>query len=146
MNIVILVGRLTRDPEIRYSQNAEETIAVARFTLAVDRRGSHNNHNNEQQTADFVRCVAFRKRAEFVEKYLYQGTKIIILGSLRIDNYTNKDGQKVYYSQVIIDNIEFAEGKKSDMEIKRNLSMTDEVDNNEFMNIPDGIDDELPFD
>ena len=101
MNRVILMGRLTRDPDIRYSQSAEDSMAIARFTLAVDRRGSRNNQNGDQQSADFISCVAFRRQAEFAEKYLHQGTKIVLQGSIRTGSYTNKDGQRVYTTEVI---------------------------------------------
>ena len=111
MNRVILMGRLTRDPDIRYSQSAEDSMAIARFTLAVDRRGSRNNQNGDQQSADFISCVAFRRQAEFAEKYLHQGTKIVLQGSIRTGSYTNKDGQRVYTTEVIADDLEFAESK-----------------------------------
>lgn len=141
MNRVILIGRLTRDPEVRYSQNAEGSMAIARFTLAINRMKSNEN---EEQTADFIRCITFRKRAEFVEKYLRQGTKIVLQGSIRTGSYTNKDGQKVYTTDVIADYIEFAEIKAvcndafSDFE--------SDAANDGFMNIPDNVEDEgLPF-
>ena len=102
MNKVILMGRLTRDPDIRYSQSAEDSMAIARFTLAVDRRGSRNNQNGDQQSADFISCVAFRRQAEFAEKYLKQGTKIVISGRIQTGSYTNRDGVKVYKTDVVI--------------------------------------------
>ena len=133
MNKVILMGRLTRDPEIRYSQS-DPTLAIARYTLAVNRRIS----NGEEQNADFIRCVVFKKGAEFAEKYFRQGMRVLICGRLQIGSYTNKDGQKVYISEVVVDEQDFADSKKSNSSV----SQTDE---NGFMNIPEGIDDELPF-
>ena len=111
MNRVILMGRLTRDPDIRYSQSAEDSMAIARFTLAIDRRGSRNNQNSEQQTADFIHCVAFKGIAEVIEKYVHQGTKVAIQGRIHTGSYTNKDGQRVYTTEVIADDLEFAESK-----------------------------------
>ena len=111
MNRVILMGRLTRDPEVRYSQG-ERTMAIARYTLAVDRRGRRNQDGNEQ-TADFISCVAFGKNGEFAEKYLKQGTKIAITGRIQTGSYTNKDGNKVYTTEVVVEEQEFAESKKS---------------------------------
>lgn len=108
MNKVILMGRLTRDPDVRYSQN-ENSTAVARFTLAVDRRFK----KDEQQSADFISCVAFGKTAEFFEKYMKQGSKICVEGRIQTGNYTNKDGQKVYTTDVVVENVEFAESKGS---------------------------------
>ncbi|MDD6797832.1 MAG: single-stranded DNA-binding protein [Bacteroides sp.] len=152
MNRVILMGRLTRDPDVRYSQNAEGSMAIARFTLAVDRRGSRNNQNGDQQTADFISCVAFRRQAEFAEKYLHQGTKIVLQGNLRTGSYTNKDGQKVYTTDVVVDELEFAESKSA--AAGSEASYADHSSRPEpsaaagdgFMNIPDGVEDEgLPF-
>lgn len=141
LNRVILMGRLTRDPEVRYSQNADGSMAVASFTLAVNRRKSSES---EQQTADFIRCVAFRNRAEFAEKYLRQGTKVVIQGSIRTGNYTNKDGQKIYTTDVVIDDIEFAESKAASA--NGNIHEDDNVSEDGFMNVPDGVEDEgLPF-
>lgn len=147
MNRVILMGRLTRDPDIRYSQGAD-SMAVARFTLAVDRRMGRRE-GAEQQTADFISCVAFGKTAEFAEKYLRQGTKIAAIGRIQTGSYTNKDGQKIYTTEVILDEIEFAESKGA------HENGTDSLHNparqgttpagDGFMNIPDGIDEELPF-
>lgn len=149
MNKVILMGRLTRDPDIRYSQSGDGSMAIARYTLAVDRRG-RRNENGGEQTADFISCVAFRNNAEFAEKYLHQGTKLVVTGRIQTGSYTNKDGQKVYTTDVVVDEQEFAESKAS-------------AGNNEggyvpsrpepsaavgdgFMNIPDGVEDEgLPF-
>ena len=111
MNKVILMGRLTRDPEVRYSQG-ERAMAIARYTLAVDRRGRRGQDGSEQ-TADFISCVAFGKLGEFAEKYLKQGTKIAITGRIQTGSYTNKDGNKVYTTEVVVEEQEFAESKKS---------------------------------
>ena len=144
MNKVIEVGRLTRNPEIRYTQGAEP-MAIARYPLAVDRRQSRNNDN--QQSADFIPCVAFGKLAEFAEKYLAQGTKIVIEGHLQSGSYTNKDGNKVYTLDVIIESQEFAESKAANQSRAGNSqpAPTGPVDGEGFMNIPDDIAEELPF-
>ena len=144
MNKAILVGRLTRDPEIRYTV-AGESMCIARYTLAVDRRGKREEG---QPTADFINCVAFGKNGEFAEKYLRQGTKIAIGGHIQTGSYTNKDGKKVYTTDVVIDEQEFAESKNSqssNVSSGSSTQQTPEVDENGFMNIPDGIDEELPF-
>ena len=107
MNKVILMGRLTRDPDIRYTQG-ENSMAVARYTLAVDRRRSSNDGNRE---ADFISCTAFGRQAEFAERYLHQGTKIAITGRIQTGSYTNRDGQKVYTTDVVVEEQEFAESK-----------------------------------
>ena len=109
MNKVILMGRLTRDPEIRYS-SGENSIAVGRFTLAVDRRFKHDG---EEQQADFISCVAFGKIAEFLEKYTRQGTKLVIEGRIQTGSYTNRDGNKVYTTDIVVENAEFAESKRA---------------------------------
>lgn len=146
MNKVILMGRLTRDPEVRYSQGANAT-AVCRYTLAVDRRFKREG----QPDADFINCTVFGKGAEFAEKYFRQGTKIAVTGSLQQDNYTNKNGEKVYSFQVIIDEQEFAESKNASGAAGSNnggFTNARPVNNGgsgDFMNIPDGIEDELPF-
>ncbi|MCI8557932.1 MAG: single-stranded DNA-binding protein [Lachnospiraceae bacterium] len=142
MNKVILMGRLTRDPDVRYSQG-EEPVAIARYTLAVDRRF----HRDGEQTADFISCVAFRKLGEFAEKYLRQGTKIAITGRIQTGSYTNRDGQKVYTTDVVIESQEFVESKKAVEEREAAEYGGQQVvpDGDGFMNIPDGIDDELPF-
>ena len=145
MNKIILMGRLTRDPEIHYSQG-ENAMAIARFTLAVDRR---RRSNNSEQTADFIPCVAFDKLAEFAEKYLHQGTKMLVTGRVQTGSYTNKDGQKVYTTEVMVDEMEFAESKASSE--GSNYSTPGRPEPNAdagdgFMNIPDGVEDEgLPF-
>ena len=142
MNKVILMGRLTRDPEVRYS-TGENAMAIARYTLAVDRR----HHREGEAEADFISCVAFDKRAEFEEKYLQKGTKIVISGRLTTGKYTNKDGQTVYTTDVIIDECEFAESKNSSGGNRQtgNSSPASAAPGDGFMNIPDGIDEELPF-
>ena len=142
MNRVILMGRLVRDPEIRYSQ-VEKSTAVARFSLAVDRKFKQEG----QPTADFINCLAFGKRAEFLEKYCKKGTKLVVEGSWQTGSYTNKDNQKVYTNECLIENCEFAESKNASC--GNNSSGNALVQNNggeDFMHIPDGIDDsELPF-
>lgn len=144
MNKVILMGRLTREPDIRYAQG-ENPLAIARYTLAVDRR---YKRDNEQQTADFISCVAFGKNGEFAEKYLHQGTKIVIDGRIQTGSYTNKDGNKVYTTEVVVENQEFAESKASAAGSAGAgvQSVQPTVDADGFMNIPDGVEDVgLPF-
>lgn len=142
MNKVILMGRLTRDPEVRYSQGANQT-AVARFSVAVDRRFKREG----EPSADFFNCTSFGKQAEFVEKYLHQGTKVVLVGRLQNNNYTNKDGQMVYNMQVLVDEIEFAESKNASSGSTDGGNRSQVANNygDGFMNIPDGIDEELPF-
>lgn len=146
MNKVILMGRLTRDPEVRYSQG-ENATAVARYTLAVDRRF---NRNNDDQTADFINCVAFGRSGEFAEKYLHKGTKVAITGRIQTGSYTNKDGVRVYTTDVVVEDQEFAESKNASAgnggyaPAERNDSAPAAAGDG-FMNIPDGIDEELPF-
>ena len=111
MNSVVLMGRLTRDPEVRYSQG-EQPMAIARYTLAVDRRRSRNN--NDENSADFISCVAFGRAGEFAEKYFHKGIKICVSGRIQTGSYTNKDGQKVYTTEVVVENQEFAESKSAD--------------------------------
>ncbi len=138
MNKVILMGRLTRDPEVRYSQG-ENSTAIARYTLAVDRRFRRNNDG--EQSADFIGCVAFGRSAEFAEKYFRQGLKVIVTGRIQTGSYTNKEGQKVYTTDVVVEEQEFAESKKS-----QGYGMNGEGPAGDgFMNVPDGIDEELPF-
>ncbi|MCR5272455.1 MAG: single-stranded DNA-binding protein [Lachnospiraceae bacterium] len=149
MNKVILVGRLTRDPDIRYSQGGEQPMAVARYTLAVDRRNRRDNNGDNAQTADFIGCVAFGRQGEFAERYLHKGMKIAVIGRIQTGSYTNKDGQKVYTSDVVVEEHEFVESKAaSDASIggftpSGKPSPSDAGDG--FMNIPEGIDEELPF-
>ena len=145
MNKVILMGRLTRDPEVRYSQG-ENASAVARYTLAVDRRFKRDG----EQSADFINCVAFGRTAEFAEKYLRQGTKIAVTGRIQTGSYTNRDGVKVYTTDVVIEEQEFAESKAasgaSNSSYQASPAPSPSVDIGDgFMNIPDGIDEELPF-
>lgn len=137
MNRTFLCGRLTRDPEVRYGDNQK---AVARFNIAVDRKFKREG----DPTADFFNCTAFGKTAEFVEKYLKKGTKMLVFGHIQNDNYTNKDGQMVYSVQIIVDELEFAEGKGSSG-ASNNNNAAPQADQESFMNIPQGIDDELPF-
>ena len=152
MNKVIRMGRLTRDPEVRYSQGASQT-AVARFSIAVDRRFKREG----EPDADFFNCTSFGRQAEFVERYLHKGTKVVLSGRVQNDNYTNKEGQMVYSVRIMVDEIEFAESKNA------SGGGNDGGYNNGggfggngsapapagagdgFMNIPDGIDEELPF-
>ena len=153
MNRVVLMGRLTRDPEIRYS-NGENALAIARFTLAVDRRFNRRN----DQTADFITCKAFGKQAEFAERFLHQGIKVAASGRIETGSYTNRDGQKVYTTEVILDEIEFAESKAANEAARGSMGGGYQsapapapmpapmgAAGNGFMNIPDGIDEELPF-
>ena len=147
MNEVILMGRLTREPAISWTQG-QNPLEIARFTLAVDRKGKREENG---QNADFISCVAFGKIAEFAEKYLQRGTKIALTGRIATGSYTNRDGQKVYTTDVVVESIEFAESKQA---AGGNQSRQQEqpaaggqypTDHNGFMNIPDGIDEELPF-
>lgn len=140
MNKVILMGRLTADPEVSYAQT-QNNMAVARYTLAVDRRIKREN----EATADFIRCVTFGKNAEFAEKYLRKGTKIAINGRIQTGSYTNKDNQKVFTTDVIVDEQEFAESKKETQDNAPFAPDYGKPDGDGFMNIPDGIDEELPF-
>jgi single-strand DNA-binding protein len=140
MNKVILMGRLTRDPEVRYSQGDNST-AIARYSIAVDRRGKQNNE--QQQTADFINIVAFGKAGEFAEKYLHKGTKVLVTGRIQTGSYTNKDGVKVYTTDVVAEDQEFAESKKAGGENEgQPAPMTDEQG---FMSMPDDFMDDLPF-
>ena len=147
MNKVILMGRLTRDPEVRYSQG-ENPTAIARYTLAVDRRF---NRNNDDQSADFIGCVAFGRAGEFAEKYFRKGTKIAVTGRIQTGSYTNKDGVRVYTTDVVVEEQEFAESKNSSAGAEGSYtggsSRAPEPSGagDGFMNIPDGIDEALPF-
>lgn len=146
MNKVILMGRLTRDPDVRYSAG-ESATAIARYSLAVDRRFKRNN---DEQTADFINCVAFGRAGEFAEKYFRKGTKVLVTGRIQTGSYTNKDGQKVYTTDVVVEEQEFAESKNASGEgggsnfAPARPEPTAEISDG-FMNIPDGIDEELPF-
>ena len=152
MNRVILMGRLTRDPEVRYSQG-ERSTAIARYTLAVDRRGRRNQDNGEQ-SADFINCVAFDRAGEFAEKYFRQGMRVLVSGRLQTGSYVNKDGQKVYTTEVILDDQEFADSKGASSEMGGGYTQSAPAQRpapasaigDGFMNIPDGVEDEgLPF-
>lgn len=141
MNKVILMGRLTRDPEVRYSQGQNQTC-IARYTLAVERRFKQEG----QQSADFIGCVAFGKLGEFAEKYLKQGTKVAITGRIQTGSYTNRDGQKVYTTDIVVEEQEFAESKNAagNRENAANTQQS-QTDADGFMHIPEGIEEELPF-
>ena len=149
MNKVILMGRLTRDPNVRYTQqnSSQESMCVARYTLAVDRRGARDG----QQSADFISCVAFGKNGEFAEKYFKQGTKIAISGRIQTGSYTNRDGVKVYTTEVVIEEQDFAESKaaaaqNSNMGVPQpSAPQPSAAASDGFMNIPDGLEEELPF-
>lgn len=147
MNKVILMGRLTRDPEVRYSQG-DNAMAIARYTLAVDRRQSRNNQNSDQ-TADFIQCVAFGRSGEFAEKYFRKGLKVVVTGRIQTGSYTNKDGQRVYTTDVVVEDQEFAESKNASANNGGGYAPADRPSPSDagdgFMNIPDGIDEELPF-
>ena len=157
MNTVILMGRLTRDPEIRYS-SGENATAIAHYRIAVDRRFKRDG----QPDADFFDCVVFGRQAEFVEKYLHQGTKIVLQGRLQNDNYTDRDGRMVYRNQIVVENQEFAESKAASQQSASSYRAPADPQSRDyaadsrqgsapdtsadgFMNIPDGIDEELPF-
>lgn len=142
MNKVILMGRLTRDPEVRWT-TGENAMAIARYTLAVDRRYTRNN--NEEQTADFINCVAFGKAGEFAEKYFHKGTKIAVSGRIQTGSYTNKDGVKVYTTDIVVEEQEFAESKNASSGNAPAGRPEPDAAGDGFMNIPDGIDEELPF-
>lgn len=146
MNKAIIMGRLVRDADIKWSQG-EEQLCIARFTLAVDRRFKRNN---DEKTADFISCIAFGRIAEFMEKFGHKGVKFVTEGRIQTGSYVNRDGQKVYTTDIVVEQIEFAESKNSslqnsmvqqDQDQKRSLK----EDQNGFMMIPEGIDDELPF-
>lgn len=161
MNKVILMGRLTRDPEVRYSAG-DNSLAIARYTLAVDRRFKRDG----EATADFISCVSFGRTAEFAEKYFRQGLKIAVTGRIQTGSYTNRDGQKVYTTEVVVEEQEFAESKAASDNYQGGSYQNNNYQNNNyggfggsnapaaggssvsadgFMNIPDGIDEELPF-
>ena len=150
MNKVILMGRLTRDPEVRYSAG-ENALAIARYTLAVDRRFRRDG----EASADFISCVCFGRSAEFAEKYFRQGLKIVVSGRIQTGSYTNRDGQKVYTTEVVVEDQEFAESKAASDNYAASHPQTSApvssmpgpgaASADGFMNIPDGIDEELPF-
>ena len=141
MNKVILMGRLTRDPDIRYTQSnsAQEQTCIARYSLAVNRRFNRDG----EQKADFISCVAFGRQAEFAEKYLRKGTKIVLAGRIQTGSYTNRDGQKVYTTDVVVEEQEFAESKTAGQIAQQNPAPMTREDG--FMEIPDGLEEELPF-
>ena len=149
MNKVILIGRLTRDPDIRYSSGENQT-AVARYTLAVDRRFKRQN---DDQTADFINCVVFGRGAEFAENYLHQGIKIAVTGRIQTGSYTNREGQKVYTTDVVVEEQEFAESKSAQaanagggyQQAAPSRPEPAQAAGDGFMNIPDAIEEELPF-
>jgi single-strand DNA-binding protein len=140
MNKVILMGRLTRDPHVTYKQG-DKPLAVARYTLAVNRRFKRNG----EQEADFINCVAFGKAGEFAEKYFRQGIKIVVSGRIQTGSYTNKDGIKVYTTDVVIEEQDFAESRKAMEQNKGDDMPETNTSEDGFMNIPDGLGDELPF-
>lgn len=164
MNKVILMGRLTKDPDVRYS-TGDQSQAYARYTLAVDRRMRRDNNDPNAQTADFIGCVAFGRSAEFAEKYLRKGTKVVVTGRIQTGRYTNKDGQTVFTTDVVVEDQEFAESKAvSDRTAGQYnysaparqsapaaapspaaASPAPAAADDGFINIPDGIDEELPF-
>ena len=141
MNKIILLGRLTRDADIKYSQGANATV-IARFTLAVDRRFKRDG---DEQTADFIPCVAFGKTAEFVERYCKQGTKLVVEGRWQTGSYTNNDGHKIYTNYCVVEHLEFAESKAAS-EGNSSRPAPSNAANDGFYNVPDGVDEEgLPF-
>ena len=144
MNRAILMGRLTRDPEVRYT-SGEKSMAVARYTLAVDRRGRGNNSG--EQTADFINIVAFDKAGEFAERYFRQGMGVLVSGRIQTGSYTNKEGQKVYTTDIVVDSQEFADSKGAGSGSGSGSSAAPSAPMGDgFMNIPDGVEDEgLPF-
>ncbi|MBO4904361.1 MAG: single-stranded DNA-binding protein [Lachnospiraceae bacterium] len=149
MNKVILVGRLTRDPDVRYS-SGDNAMAIARYTLAVDRRGRRDSAGSDQPTADFIGIVAFGRDGEFAEKYLRKGSRILVEGRIQTGSYTNKEGQKVYTTDVVVERHEFVDSKSSSGGSGDSYVPAQGQDNQAdsgdgFMNIPDGIDEELPF-
>ena len=155
MNKVILMGRLTRNPEVRYSAG-DSSMAIARYTLAVDRRFTRRGEDNNGATADFIPCVAFGRSAEFAEKYFHQGMKVVVTGRIQTGSYVNKDGQKVYTTEVVVEDQEFAESKASSDSYAASHPRTEAApapsmpspsaaSADGFMNIPDGIDEEMPF-
>jgi len=140
MNKIILMGRLVRDPEVRYSQG-NNPMAIARYTLAVDRKFKRDGEPN----ADFINCIAFGKNGEFAEKYLHKGIKILVEGRIQTGSYTNKDGIKVYTTDIVVESCEFAESKNANQSERPQAVSQASVDEGGWMNKPDGIDEELPF-
>ena len=158
MNKAIIMGRLTRDPIVNYSQG-ETPVAVVRFTVAVDRRVKRDANNSEQQTADFISCVALGRQGEFIERYFHQGNRICVSGRIQTGSYTNKEGQRIYTTDILVEEVDFAESKGASSnnaggygqnayggqpQASRPTPETASADG--FMNIPDGVEDEgLPF-
>ena len=143
MNFTALMGRLTADPDVRYTQS-DKPICTARYTLAVERRFERDGEPN----ADFIRCISFGKNGEFAEKYFKKGTKIALTGRIQTGSYTNKDGQKVYTTDVVVDTQEFAESKNASQNQDNatlNAASNTPLTLDGFMSVPDGIDEELPF-
>lgn len=140
MNKVILMGRLTRDPEVRYS-GSDNSMAIARYSLAVDRRFKRDG----EPDADFINCVAFGKAGEFAEKYLRKGTKIAVVGRIQTGSYTNKDGQKVYTTDVVVEEQEFAESKNNSGSSNGQATRPTTSNDTSFVDVADGVDSELPF-
>ena len=138
MNKVIMIGRLTRDPEVRYSQG-EKPMAIASYSLAVDRMYKRDG----EPSADFINCVAFGKAGEFAEKFLKKGVKVLITGHIQTGSYNNKDGKRVYTTDVVVEEQEFAESKRTEGGQQQEPSAGSAGDG--FMNIPDGVDEEMPF-
>ena len=160
INRVILMGRITRDPEVRYTQG-DKSMAIARYTLAVD-RGRRKTADDQQPSADFISCIAFGKSGEFAEKYLHKGTKICISGRIQTGSYTRQDGTKVYTTDVVVDEQDFCESRNAQSATAPAASPSQSATHaptapasaapaasdpalDGFMNIPDGIDEELPF-
>lgn len=142
MNKVILMGRLTREPEVRVS-NGENAVTIAHYTLAVDRRGAKRDQNTGETTADFIRCVAFGKAAEFAERYFMRGMRVLIAGRIQTGSYQNREGQTVYTTDVIIEEQHFADSKG---EMGTAPQPSGSTANDGFMNLPDNVSDEgLPF-
>ena len=140
------MGRLTRDPEMRTANKGGEQLDIARFSIAVDKRFNKKSQDGNESTADFFNCTSFGKQAEFVNKYLKQGTKVVVVGRIENDNYTNKNGEKVYSVRVIAEEIEFAESKNAQQNNQAGQPMNPSTASSDgFMNIPDGIEDDLPF-
>lgn len=145
MNTSILMGRLTRDPEVRYSQG-ERSMAIARYTLAVDRRGARGGNNNGEQTADFINIVAFDKAGEFAERYFRQGMRVLVSGRIQTGSYTNKEGQRVPTFEIVVNSQEFADSKGTGTGDGGSRPAPSSAIGDGFMNIPDGVEDEgLPF-
>lgn len=140
MNKVVLMGRLTRDPEVRYTEGDNPTT-IARYTLAVDRKFKRDG----EPTADFLRCIVFGKGAEFAEKYLQKGTKMVISGRIETGSYTNRDGVKVYTTDIIVEEQDFAESKAVSEQNRENYNREEQAGSDGFMNVPEGLEEELPF-